>query len=130
MLEYLDRWALSNHLFSDDVEIVGTIGKGSRIQIVISQKWIAEDNPGRDITEAEIDLFFESRHFARFISDGAVAYYNQDLGIVACDAHVGNFLRSKNRLVPIDVILGTPTEAMSASIAEKFGIQVQPSIEE
>jgi hypothetical protein len=84
VLEYLDRWAFSNRIFGDDVEIVGTLGEGSRIQIVISQKWIIEDEDGADITQFEIDRYFEDRLFARFtIQHDAIAYYNADLALLA-----------------------------------------------
>jgi predicted trehalose synthase len=41
--------------------------------------------------------------------------------IVVADLHVGNVLRSKGRLVPIDVVIGKPGQLLKERIREAFG---------
>lgn len=107
VLEYLDRMLWVNELFGDDLVILGVCGVGISAQIITSQKWIAEDEDVVAITRDEIDHYFKLLNFLRFtIPPDFVAYYNQDIDVVALDAHAGNFMRFEGRLVPIDVKVG------------------------
>lgn len=103
ILEYLESLANSNELFGDDVYVLGVFGTEAIPRIIISQKWIFEDELAPDITRNEIDGYFESLHFIRRVLDGSIVYYNGDSNILARDAHAGNFMRFEGRLVPIDV---------------------------
>jgi hypothetical protein len=83
------------------------------------------------LTETEIDRYFADRRFFQFVtSTGRVAYYDPDIRLVACDAHVGNFVRSKGQIVPIDVIISYPTDEMRKCIAAQLGIRVEAPISE
>jgi Serine/Threonine/Tyrosine Kinase found in polyvalent proteins len=103
ILEYLDSLSNSNDLFGDDVFILGVFGPETSPRIIISQKWIAEEENVPDITREAIDAYFENLRFERLILDGSIVYYNADTKILARDAHAGNFMRFEGRLVPIDV---------------------------
>jgi hypothetical protein len=103
ILEYLESLANSNELFGDDVYILGVFGNETIPRIIISQKWIVEDELAPDITRDEIDAYFETLKFIRLVLDESVVYYNHDSKILARDAHAGNFMRFEGRLVPIDV---------------------------
>jgi hypothetical protein len=76
------------------------------LRIVISQRWVAEDDDDDLITPEDIDAYFANLRFDKiFRPDGKVEYYNRDVKLVASDAHAGNFIRSKGKLVPIDIIV-------------------------
>jgi hypothetical protein len=97
--------------------------EGKRFHIVTSQPWIPEDPDAPSPTLDEIEAYFEALKFQMFwLGPENPAFYREDLDVVARDAHEGNFIRSNGRLVPIDVIVGKPTESHLQSIADQLGI--------
>ena len=120
-LEYLDRLAWQNHLFSDDIRIVAVSGSSDLLQIVTSQPYIYEDENARDITFDEIDRFFESRHFSKYFLSNPDApwFFNADLEIAIADGHPGNFIRNvaDGEIIPIDLVIGKPGVLLRARLA-------------
>jgi hypothetical protein len=47
-------------------------------------------------------------------------YFHRRFGIVVADPHVGNVLRSKGKLVPIDLVIGKPGPALLARIEDSL----------
>jgi hypothetical protein len=70
LLDYVDRLSLSNYIFGDDVYIVWIFVERSFLRIVISQRWVAEDDDDDLITPEDIDAYFANLRFDKiFRSD-------------------------------------------------------------
>jgi hypothetical protein len=128
-LEYLERLAWQNLLFSDDVRMVAVVGDPRILRVVTSQPYIFEDENAPDITLDEIDQFFESRHLEKVsLNPEAPWFFNADLGIVIGDANPGNFVRDVNgEIVPIDLVIGKPGEALREKVRQVFGVDLMDS---
>jgi hypothetical protein len=96
---YLQRWALSNHVFGDDVRYEGQIHLPGEHEsrAVVSQPDVA----GRDSTEAEVADYLNGKGFRDM---GAGRWVNPVLGITAWDvAQEGNAITDAHGQVhPID----------------------------
>ena len=64
-LEYLDRLAWQNLLFSDEISIVAVVGEERVMRVVTRQPYIFEALDSPDITLEEIDQFFQERNFRK-----------------------------------------------------------------
>jgi hypothetical protein len=99
---------------------MGVIGERRVMQIVTCQPWIPPCIPA---TEGEIIDYLESLCFQRFeINPGVPMFFNADLGLVLADVHVGNILRTKRKLVPIDVVMGIPGTELREKIRHLIGV--------
>jgi hypothetical protein len=109
-----------NHVFGDSVKVIGVIGDRRIMQIVTCQPWIPPCIPA---TDAEIIDYLESLHFQRFeINPDVPMFFNEDLEIVLADVHVGNILRTEEKLVPIDVVMGIPGPELRKKIRQLIGV--------
>lgn len=98
--EYLDRLALHNELFNDDVRLEGvrTI-PGGKLSIVTSQPRIA----GEPATPAEIDALMAEKGFERLTSG---AYLDRQRGLLVYDAFSRNVVHTVDGLIaPIDAVV-------------------------
>ena len=122
-LEYLDRLAWQNRLFSDKIRIVAVVGDKRVIKVVTSQPYIFELDEAPDITLDEIDQFFESRHFKKVsLNPDAPWFFNSDLEIAVGDGHPGNFIRNvSGEIVPIDLVIGKPGTTFLKKIIDHLG---------
>lgn len=63
----------------------------------------------------EIDEYFAGLDFSKSDQLAAPAYYHLTLNVAVLDAHPLNVLRDENgRLVPIDVVVGQPSNPTRA----------------
>jgi hypothetical protein len=99
-IAYLERWSLHNELFGDDVRFLGALAAESGLRLLIQQPAIA----GTPATDEEIQRFFTSTGWQRFIIDGNVAYFDPARRVVISDTHRGNIiLMDDGLLAPIDL---------------------------
>lgn len=102
--EYLERIALFNRLFSDDIRFEGYSKKSDgAVVIVTSQRLLEGDHP----PQADIDRWLADRGFSRVRSAGELpAAYRARDGVVLFDIKPANFIRDpQGRLHAIDVIV-------------------------
>jgi hypothetical protein len=97
-LQYLERWALSNRHYSDDVRLERIIPAGHGLSILVSQRDITGEAPELE----EIERYFADRAFIP-VPGARDAYYRAADHILALDAHQANLVRTPAGLVPIDV---------------------------
>ena len=99
-IDYLERWSLHNELFGDDVRFLGVLATDSGWRLLIQQPAIA----GTPATEEEIQRFFTSSGWRRFIIEGNVAFFEPERRVVISDTHRGNIiLMDDGLLAPIDL---------------------------
>jgi len=99
-IAYLERWLLHNELFGDDVRFLGVLVTDAGLRLLIQQPAIA----GTPATDEEIQRFFTSSGWQRFIIDGHVAYFDPARRVVISDTHRGNIiLMDDGLLAPIDL---------------------------
>jgi hypothetical protein len=112
-LEYLRRLAWHNALFGDDIRFLGVTYMEGNIEVVTSQPWIVADER-HFITVEEIDAYFERLGFIHVeLAPDVPLYYNPLLQVLVADAHERNVLLSEDgHLVPIDVVVGNPSESL------------------
>jgi len=97
---YLERWYLHNDLFGDDVRFLGALATDSGLRLLIHQPAIS----GTPATDEEIQRFFTTSGWLRFIIEGNVAYFDPDRRVVISDTHRGNIiLMDDGLLAPIDL---------------------------
>ena len=98
-LEYFDRWAIHNDLFSKLTQVVGLFDSAGCPQILVVQKAIQGEIP----TIADIDAFM---HLAGFepVLNMEFAWKNKDVGVYIFDARPANFLSILGNPVPFDLI--------------------------
>ena len=49
-------------------------------------------------------------------------FFQTDLELLSADVHVGNILRNEQGLVPIDVVMGTPSAELRETIRSLIGV--------
>lgn len=97
---YLERWHLHVELFGDEVSFLGALSTDQGLRLLIRQRAIA----GTPATETQIDAFFTSSGWRRFVVEGEVAYFDPERKIVISDTHRGNLiLMDDGLLAPIDL---------------------------
>lgn len=103
---YLERWALANRVFGDDVKIEGIVRlpEEDAPRVVISQPFV----PGRDAAADEIAAFLNERGFV----EDRGRWIHPILGVTVGDTLTeGNAVtRADGSLMPIDWLL-EPTNA-------------------
>lgn len=99
-IDYLERWALHNELFGDEVAFLGALATDSGLRLLIRQPAIA----GTPATEEEIRHFFISSGWQSFVIEGNVAYFDPERRVVISDTHRGNLIKMDDGLLaPIDL---------------------------
>lgn len=99
-IDYLERWMWHNRLFGDTVEFIGALDTAQGLRLIIRQPAIE----GEPATEEEIDTFFSSTGWRRFVIDDNIAYFDAEQKIVISDTHRGNIIATEDGLLlPIDL---------------------------
>jgi hypothetical protein len=107
-LEYLDRLALHNDAFGDDVRVLGPIHDGlDEISIVITQQFLRGSRP----TDREVRDFMQRAGFRQLGAEPA--FFRPADRVAAFDAHSANFVRTEGETVPFDLITFHADGAMS-----------------
>ena len=112
-LEYLERWIAANHVFEDDVRLTSVIEwSGGEVSFGITQpQYHGHPAPVRDI-----ERYFEASGWKRVLDNSDhLLFYNYAFQVLAIDALPRNCYLHDGMLLPFDVILCHPDEAM-----EKF----------
>ena len=97
-LEYLDRLALHNELFGDDVEFLGLVRWKSGWSMVISQIFLRGSKP----SIPQIAAYLADHGFRKL--EGENAYFRATDGIAVFDAHARNYVLIEGVPVPFDVL--------------------------
>lgn len=116
-LEYLERMALFNDVFADDIRVVGVLAEPEPA-IVTTQPVIR----GRDATVEEITTFMAGLGFAevRGVVAGrrdSVSYFRASDGVAAFDAHGENVIFGGGGVAPIDLFVVRTDEDLAAFLA-------------
>lgn len=114
--QYLDRIVLNNGLFGDDLRVQGLWNENGKLRVVTTQPLI--DAPSA--SDSTIQNFFGRLGFAKHVRGDKTFFYNRELGVVAYDAHGGNVLLHKGKVVPVDVGL----QRITPEIAQALGLQM------
>lgn len=119
-LEYLKRLAWQNHIFGDDIRIIGVAHEDDQMEVVHSQPWISVHDIRPNPFKEEIDEYMGRFGFVTTSLDlDTPIYYSAAHGLVAADAHDRNVLRDHNgELTAIDLIIGPPGERLRLQIEE------------
>lgn len=97
--EYLDRLALTNKVFDDDIRLERVLVKRGKLIIVTSQPAIE----GKAAKQADIDAMMSGKVFEKFI-DGA--YYRAKDGLLVFDLLPRNVIETGDgRIYPIDAAI-------------------------
>lgn len=114
-IAYLERWSLHNELFGDDVRFLGALATDSGPRLLIQQPAIA----GTPATDEQIQRFFISSGWQRFIIDGNVAYFDHERRVVISDTHRGNIiLMDDGLLAPIDLRVQSVSGSLLDTVAK------------
>lgn len=119
-LKYVERLALQNMLFGDEIRIEGVAFDESQIEIITTQPWIVASPRQPLPSQTEIDTYFSILGFrkAELIPDVPL-FFHPELGILVADAHDRNILRNENGVpVPIDLAIGRPGADLLRRITE------------
>jgi hypothetical protein len=117
-IDYLERWHLHNEVFGDGVQFLGTVRSDEGLRLVIQQPAIA----GEPATEAEIESFFTSTGWKKFIIGGNLAFFDPELRIVISDTHRGNLILMEDGLLaPIDLRVQPVSGALLGTVTDLCG---------
>jgi hypothetical protein len=101
--QYLLRWKLLNELApSADARIEDCIQNPKKeISIITSMNYFLGPHP----TPVEADEFVRSLGF-ELLRDGSstLDYFNSEAKLILRDSHPGNWVKTENTLIPIDII--------------------------
>jgi hypothetical protein len=112
--EYLDRWAIHNLLFGDDVRIERVVAHAGELRVVTSQPFIR----GRDATDAEIRAFMVQGGFDPI---GPGAFHHRAYGVLADDLFPRNAKVSLGGVVlPIDPVMQRVTPEFADFLRDEF----------
>ena len=122
LLEYLDRLAMQNLLFGDNLRIEGVAFDEGQMEIITTQSWIVAHADMPTPSQSEIDEYFGQFGFRKVeLTPGVPIYFQSDIGIIVADAHDRNILRNESgRLVPIDLVIGKPGPELLRLILEQL----------
>jgi hypothetical protein len=98
-LEYFDRWAIHNDLFSKFTQVVGIFDSAGCPQILVVQKALQGEIP----TISDVDTFMRLAGF-KPLQNMEFAWKNDALGVCIFDARPANFLSILGNPVPFDLI--------------------------
>lgn len=119
-LEYVERLALQNELFGDDIRIEGVAFDEAQLEVVTTQPWIVASPLRPSPAQVEIDAYFSSLGFRKVeLVPDVPLYLHRELGILVADAHDRNILRHEaGALVPIDLVIGRPGSDLLRRVEE------------
>jgi hypothetical protein len=112
-LFYLRRLGLMNRVFKSELRLEGILlgkslligAKGEQPSIVTSQPWIRPADPDLPHpSNAEIAEFMESLGFDR-LSRSYYGWQRKHDGVTILDARADNFIKSREGVVPIDLVI-------------------------
>lgn len=116
--QYLQRWALSNRVFNDDVRVEGVVKLPNEDaeRMVISQPWIS----GRDATEAEQKSFLQGKGF---VEHGG-KFIHPTLGLAVWDTNTpGNVIvREDGSMQAVDLQIAPANAQELRAVREESGI--------
>lgn len=109
-LEYLARWIANNDVFGDDVKLASVIAwPDARVSFGITQP----QYHGQPAEPRDIEKHFMDAGWVRLRDpSGHVIFFNYAFNVMAIDAERRNCYLHEGRLLPFDVILHEPDEAM------------------
>ena len=111
--EYLQRLIYHNELFGDRISLRGVLRSEGAVHLVSFQPWIKLDAEHPVPDQGDVDDYFRNIGFIRSLHAAVPVYYHAELDLAVLDAHPQNILRDESgRLVPIDVVVGTPGKAV------------------
>jgi hypothetical protein len=112
--EYLDRLAIHNRLFSDDVRLESIVPAGDNLALVTSQPFIK----GRDAEPGEIKSMMEGMGFERL---GEGAYYHAREGLLVSDLQPRNVkMTDSGELHVIDSVIQRVTPDFAEHVRPWF----------
>lgn len=109
-LEYLERWMDANELFNDDVHLVSVIEwADGQVSFGITQP----QYHGQPADPREIEHYFIAAGWTPIPDNsGHRIFYNYNWQVMAIDAEPRNCYINQDLLLPFDVILCRPDEAL------------------
>ena len=115
--EYLQRLVYHNELFGDRISLRGVLRSEGAVHLVSFQPWIMLDAEDPVPEQDDVDDYFRNIGFIRSQQATVPVYYHAELDLAVLDAHPQNILRDEHgRLVPIDVVVGTPSKAVRSML--------------
>jgi hypothetical protein len=130
--EYFDRLRLGNEVFKDSNELKAIDDSDGTViteqpfhQGVLtdpSKPHDKDDNPHIKVTPLEIDTYMRSAGFKAFpdkrLGKGIAnpTYWYRDDGMLAADTHSGNFIKTEDGIVPIDI----PLSMVPGDVADRL----------
>lgn len=118
--EYLNRLVLQNLHFGDDIKLVALANCNAKLRVITTQPHIV----GTHATYDEIRPWFHGLGFARFESNGSIAWYRTSDNLLVSDAHEGNVMRSvTGALFAIDVNPMHPNDEMKTLVLDLLGMR-------
>jgi hypothetical protein len=115
--EYLQRLVYHNELFGDRIPLRGVLRSEGAVHLVSFQPWITLDAEDPVPEQDDVDDYFRNIGFIRSQQAAVPVYYHTELDLAVLDAHPQNILRDEHgRLVPIDVVVGTPSKAVRSML--------------
>jgi hypothetical protein len=121
-LEYLERLALQNEVFADDICLRSLAIESEGLVILTTQPFIrgSQAKPP-EILAAMGQLGFERIPGIPANTDECFSFYRRRDRVSAFDAHNGNFIRQKSGLViPIDLVMVRADEAMHEYLGRRI----------
>jgi hypothetical protein len=108
-LEYLIRIYLSDQIFDTSLKLYGVWPHQNEIKIVTKQRWIK----GKASRRKDIIDLMNLRGFREVIVNGRTIFVRSADGLVVADLHEANVITTEKGLIPIDVIIGKPGDALA-----------------
>lgn len=111
-LEYLERWLCSNEVFEDDVRLASVVSwADGSVSFSIRQP----QYDGEVTSQVEIEDFFVAAGWIKLDREKEHAiYFNYAFQVMAIDALPRNCYKREGRILPFDVILCRPSEAIES----------------
>lgn len=127
-VEYLKRLAWQNHIFGDDIRIIGVAYEDEQMEVVTSQPWISAHEIRPNPFKEEIDAYMKSFGFApASLNLDTPLYFSKIHGLLAADAHDRNILRDQEgNLSAIDLVIGPPGEKLREQLDGFFNRSLSP----
>lgn len=100
--DYLRRWKLSNTVFSNVAKLVGVMQTPEGVRLVMKQPFVpAADKNQPHPQGREVNRWLEAAGFE--YQSGA--WVRAEDGVVLNDEHEGNFIKTKDGIRPIDIVM-------------------------
>lgn len=115
--EYLSRLHAQNDIFGDDHQLHGVFVDNAQLRTVISQSALKGKPPAKQ----EIYDTMAENGFEVVRSGGSQFFYRDTDDTAVFDGHEGNFLKTGQGVLPIDVIAVHPQGKLMEAIREARG---------